>query len=121
VPTRPSHVLVLAARQPAFCELLEDAGFDVELRTRPLSDPEEVDVDLAVVFRGRLIGRTQASALVDAGIPVIEVMNVEPPSASTGTWIRISNRMTKTDLVQIVHAVADWAAAKPRTAREVAA
>ena len=118
---RPSRILVLAARQPAFCELLEDAGFDVGLHTRPLSDPEGVDADLAVVFRGRLIGRTQASALVEAGIPVIEVMNVEPPSASTGAWIRISNRITKSDLVQIVQAVADWAATAPRTAREVAA
>jgi hypothetical protein len=119
VSKRPSHVLVLAARQPAFCELLEDAGFDVELSTRPLRDPEDIDADFAVVFRGRLIGRTQASGLVEAGIPVIEVMNVEPPSASTGEWIRISNRITKSDLVQIVHAVADWAAARRRERREV--
>jgi hypothetical protein len=51
-------------------------------------------------------------------------MNVEPPSASTGAWIRISNRITKSDLVQIVHAVADWAAAgrqAPRASREAAA
>jgi hypothetical protein len=119
VSKRPSRVLVLAARQPAFCELLEDAGFDVELSTRPLGEPEEVDADLAVVFRGRLIGRTQAAALVDSAIPVIEVMNVEPPSASTGAWIRVSNRITKSDLVQIVQAVADWARARPRERREV--
>jgi hypothetical protein len=121
VAKRSSRILVLAARQPAFCELLEDADFDVRLHTRPLSDPEEIDADLAVVFRGRLIGRTQASALVEAGIPVIEVMNVEPPSASTGDWIRISNRITKSDLVQIVQAVADWAATSSRARDEVAA
>jgi hypothetical protein len=102
---------VLAARQPAFSELLEDAGFDVDVRTRPLDDPEEVDADLAVVFRGRLIGRAQAAGLSDRGIPVIEVMNVEPPSSSTAAWIRVSNRITKTDLVQVVHALADWATA----------
>jgi hypothetical protein len=121
VSKRPSRILVLAARQPAFCELLEDAGFDVGLHTRPLSDPEEVDADLAIVFRGRLIGRTQALALVEAGIPVIEVMNVEPPSASTREWIRVSNRITKSDLVQIVQAVADWATTGRRAQHEVAA
>jgi hypothetical protein len=117
---RPAHVLVLAARQPAFAELLEDAGFEVDLRTRPLADPEEIDADLAVVFRGRLIGRAQAAALSDRGIPVIEVMNVEPPSSSTATWIRVSNRMTKSDLVQVVHALADWATAGLGRRRRVA-
>ncbi len=34
-------VLVMAARQPDFAELLEKAGFEVELRTRPLADPDE--------------------------------------------------------------------------------
>ena len=117
---KPAHVLVLAARQPAFSELLEDAGFDVDVRTRPLEDPEEVDADLAVVFRGRLIGRAQAAALADRGIPVIEVMNVEPPSSSTAAWIRVSNRITKSDLVQIVHALADWATARLAERRRVA-
>lgn len=102
-------MLVLAARQPAFSQLLEDAGYEVELRTRPLGDPDEVDADVAVVFRGRLIGRRQAPTLSDHGVPVIEVLTVEPPSASTAGWIRVSNRMAKSDLVQIVHAVADWA------------
>ncbi|HEY7197856.1 MAG TPA: hypothetical protein VH306_11780 [Gaiellaceae bacterium] len=111
-----SRILVLAARQPAFSELLEEAGYDVDVRTRPLERPDDVDADLAVVFRGRLIGRTQAASLHDRGIPVIEVMNVEPPSTSTAGWIRVSNRMTKPDLVQLVHAVADWAAAPIRTA-----
>jgi hypothetical protein len=117
---KPAHVLVLAARQPAFSELLEDAGFDVDVRTRPLEDPEEVDADLAVVFRGRLIGRAQAAALSDRGIPVIEVMNVEPPSSSTAAWIKVSNRITKSDLVQIVHALADWATAGLAERRRVA-
>lgn len=112
------RVLVLAARQPAFSELLEDAGFDVDLRTRPLETPKAVDADVAVVFRGRLIGRTQASTLSDLGVPVIEVLTMEPPSASTARWIRVSNRMTKSDLVQIVQAVADWAARRRRGAHE---
>jgi hypothetical protein len=108
---KPTRILVLAARQPAFSELLEDAGFDVDVRTRPLDDPEEIEADLAVVFRGRLIGRAQAAALADWGIPVIEVMNVEPPSSSTAEWIRLSNRITKSDLVQVVHALAGWTTA----------
>jgi hypothetical protein len=117
---KSARILVLAARQPAFSELLGDAGFDVELRTRPLGDPEEVDADLAVVFRGRLIGRAQAAVLSDRGIPVIEVMNVEPPSSSTADWIRVSNRITKSDLVQVVHAVADRATAEQGARRRVA-
>ncbi len=104
-----ARVLVLAARQPAFSALLEDAGYAVDLRTRPLDNSRRVDADLAVVFRGRLIGRAQAAALADQGVPVIEVMNVEPPSASTAEWIRVSNRITKPDLVQVVHALADRA------------
>jgi hypothetical protein len=108
---QPVRVLILAARQPAFSELLEDAGYEVEVRTRPLGDPDEPRADLAVVFRGRLIGRGQAASLAERGIPVIEVMNVEPPSASTASWIRVSNRITKPDLVQVVHALADQASA----------
>ena len=117
---KPARILVLAARQPAFSELLDDAGFDVDVRTRPLDDPEQVDADLAVVFRGRLIGRAQAAVLSDRGIPVIEVMNVEPPSSSTADWIRVSNRITKSDLVQVVHAVADRATAEQSAPRRVA-
>ena len=49
------RALVLAARQPEFSSLLEEAGFDVVVRTRPLDG--EIDADVAVVFRGRLIGR----------------------------------------------------------------
>lgn len=105
------RVLVLAARQPAFSELLQDAGYEVDVRTRPLAESDELRADLAVVFRGRLIGRGQAAALAERGIPVIEVMNVEPPSASTASWIRVSNRITKPDLVQVVHALADQASA----------
>ena len=101
-------VLVLAARQPDFADLLEDAGFEVELRTRPLDERELVDADVAVVFRGRLIGRNQAASLSSRGVPVIEVLTVEPPGSSTGSWIRLSNRIAKTDLVQVVRAVADW-------------
>ncbi|MCA1680904.1 MAG: hypothetical protein LC777_19165 [Actinobacteria bacterium] len=85
-------VLVIAARQTDFAELLEDAGFDVDLRTRPLQDVDGTEADLAVVFRGRLIGRNQAAALADQGIPVIEILTVEPPSRSTADWIRLSNR-----------------------------
>jgi hypothetical protein len=100
------RVLLLAARQPELAELLEDAGFDVELRTRPL-DGGQVDVDVAVVFRGRLIGRTQAATLAGAGIPVVEVLTGPPTTASKANWIRLSNRIVKPDLVQIVHALAD--------------
>ena len=101
------RVLVVAARQPEFVELLEEDGFEVELRTRPLDPDEEPDADVAVVFRGRLIGRKQAPAFVARGIAVVEVLTVEPPGASTAGWVRLSNRIAKSDLVQVVHAVAD--------------
>ncbi len=114
--TNGGSVLVIAARQPDFAELLADAGFDVDLRTRPLDHVDGIDADVAVVFRGRLIGRNQAAALADRGIPVIEILTVEPPSRSTAEWIRLSNRVTKPDLVQIVHAVADRARRATATA-----
>lgn len=103
------RVLLLAARQPELTALLEDAGFEVDARRRPLDDgiPE---VDVAVVFRGRLIGRSQAAVLNDQGIPVIEVLTSEPTSPSTHDWLRLSNRIHKSDLVQIVRSVADSAA-----------
>jgi hypothetical protein len=99
--------LVLAARQPEFSELLEQAGFDVELRTRPLNGEEEIDADVAVVFRGRLIGRTQAGTLSAAGIPVVEVLTAPPTGTSTAKWVKLSNRIPKPDLVQVVHSLAD--------------
>jgi hypothetical protein len=105
-------VLVIAARQPDFASILEDDGFEVELRTRPLEDGVDVEADVAVVFRGRLIGRSQAARLSDHGIPVVEVMTVEPPGTSNASWIRLSNRVTKSDLAQIVHALADWKRAR---------
>jgi hypothetical protein len=104
-----AKVLVVAARQPDFAELLEDAGFEVEIRTRPLEDGDEPDADLAVVFRGRLIGRRQAETLADRGMTVIEILTVEPPGSSSAGWIRLSNRVGKSDLVQIVQAAADMA------------
>jgi len=103
-----AKVLVVAARQPVFAELLEKDGFEVELRTRPLDDAVDAEADVAVVFRGRLIGRAQAPALVERGIPVVEVVNMEPQSVSTAEWIRLSNRVAKADLAQVVHAVAAW-------------
>jgi hypothetical protein len=102
------RVLVIAARQPEFRELLEQAGFDVEMRTRPL-DGTPAWADVAVVFRGRLIGRAQAAQLAEAGIPVVEVLTSPPTSPSTRRWVRVSNRVTKPDLVQVVHALADGA------------
>lgn len=105
------RVLVIAARQPDFAELLEEDGFEVELRTRPLAPDETPEADVAVVFRGRLIGRSQAPGLVERGIPVVEVLTVDPPGSSTADWIRLSNRIAKSDLVQVVHAVADGARA----------
>ncbi len=104
-----AKVLVIAARQSDFASILEDEGFEVDVRTRPLDESDETDADLAVVFRGRLIGRNQACALTERGIPVIEVLTVEPPSRSTADWIRLSNRIGKSDLAQVVHAVADAA------------
>ena len=106
------RVLILAARQPDFAALLAEDGFEVDIRTRPLADGDGADVDLAVVFRGRLIGRNQAASLVERGIPVVEVLTVEPPSSSSANWIRLSNRVTKSDLAQVVHALADWAASR---------
>ena len=112
---RKLRVLVLAARQPGFSELLRHAGFDAEMRTQPLKGSEQVAADVAVVFRGRLIGRNQAPALVERGIPVIEVLTAEPQSASTAEWIRLSNRIAKPDLAQIVRAVADWTRIRDRS------
>ena len=107
------RVLLLAARQPELAELLEDAGFDVQIRTKPL-DGEAVDADVAVVYRGRLIGRAQAEKLAGAGIAVVEVMTGPPTSASKARWIRLSSRIVKPDLIQIVQALADGAAASRR-------
>jgi hypothetical protein len=100
------RVLLLAARQPELAELLEEAGYEVELRNRPL-DGTPVDADVAVVFRGRLLGRTQAANLVERGIRVVEVLTGPTTSSSKGNWIKLSSRITKPDLVQIVHALAD--------------
>jgi hypothetical protein len=88
--------------------LLEDAGFAVDAQRKPPKDglPE---ADVAVVFRGRLIGRNQAATLHERGIPVVEVMTSEPTTPSTAGWLRLSNRISKSDLVQVVRAVADWA------------
>jgi hypothetical protein len=102
------RVLLLAARQPELTALLEAAGFEVDARRRPLDDgvPE---ADVAVVFRGRLIGRNQAAMLTSHGIPVVEVFTAEPTTPSTQGWMRLSNRVHKSDLVQIVRAIADRA------------
>src|SRR6266700_147082 len=97
------RALVLAARQPEFSSMLEAAGFQVEVRTRPLD--AGVDADVAVVFRGRLIGRNQAATLSAAGVPVVEVLTATPTTRSSPSWIRVSNRVSKSDLVQIVHAL----------------
>jgi hypothetical protein len=102
------RVLVLAARQPVLVSELESAGFQVDSRTRPLGSGEAVAADLAIVCRGRLIGRNQAHLLAKRGVPVIEVHTAEPQTPSTAEWIRVSNRMPKPDLVQVVRAVADW-------------
>ncbi len=99
------RALVIAARQPEFARLLEEAGFDVELRTRPL-DGRPVDADVAIVFRGRLIGRAQAAQLAQAGVPVVEVLTAPPTTSSTRAWVKLSNRIAKPDLVQVVHALA---------------
>ena len=81
------RALVLAARQPEFSSLLEASGFDVEVRTRPLDD--RVDADVAVVFRGRLIGRNQAAVLSAAGIPVVEVLTASDKAALHGDHVSL--------------------------------
>ena len=104
---RSTRILLLAARQPDLRGLLEEAGFTVEAQRHP---PDGLpDVDLAVVFRGRLIGRNQAAILHERGIPVVEVLTSEPTTASTAGWPRLSNRISTPALVQVVRAVADWA------------
>src|ERR671929_2104500 len=70
------RALVVAARQPEFSSLLEAAGYDVIVQTRPVDGA--FDADVAVVFRGRLIGRGQAAALAAAGVPVVEVFTATP-------------------------------------------
>jgi hypothetical protein len=100
------RVLVIAARQGDFCHLLEEAGYDVEVHTRPLNG-SPAHADVAVVFRGRLIGRAQAAQLAEAGIPVVEVLTSPPTTPSTRRWVRLSNRIAKPDLIQVVHALAD--------------
>jgi hypothetical protein len=100
------RVFLLAARQPDLQALLEDAGFEVDARRRPL-DGGVPEADVAVVFRGRLLGRNQATMIHERGIPVIEVLTAEPTTPSTRTWLRLSNRVPKSDLVQIVRSVAD--------------
>ena len=81
---RGRRLLLLAARQPDLRGLLEEAGFAVEAERQPPARMPEVD--LAVVFRGRLIGRNQAAKLHERGIPVVEVMTSEPTTPSTGSW-----------------------------------
>jgi hypothetical protein len=103
---RRGRILLLAARQPDLRGLLEDAGFAVEARRRP-ENRAVPDVDLAIVFRGRLIGRNQAAELHGRGIPVVEVLTSAPTTPSSASWIRLSNRISKPDLVQVVHALAD--------------
>ena len=87
--------------------MLEEEGYEVELRTRPLDNNHAVAADVAVVFRGRLIGRAQAAQLAEAGIPVVEILTSPPTSPSTRSWVKLSNRIAKPDLVQVVHALAD--------------
>jgi hypothetical protein len=102
------RILLLAARQPEVSALLEDAGFEVDARRRPL-DGDIPEADVAVVFRGRLIGRNQAAILNSKGVRVIEVLMSEPTSPSTHDWLRLSHRIPKSDLVQIIRSVADAA------------
>src|SRR5581483_908844 len=104
--SRMPRALVIAARQPEFTRLLEEEGFEVEVHTRPL-DANVGKADVAVVFRGRLIGRGQAAQLARANIPVVEVLTSPPTSPSTRSWVKLSNRIAKPDLVQVVHALAE--------------
>jgi len=114
---RSTRILLLAARQPDLRGLLEEAGFTVDAHRQPPKGGFP-DVDLAVVFRGRLIGRNQAATLHERGIPVVEVLTSEPTTPSTAGWLRLSNRISKPDLVQVVRAVADWADGDGRSPAE---
>jgi hypothetical protein len=38
---------------------------------------------------------------------VVEVLTSPPTSPSTRRWVKLSNRIAKPDLVQVVHALAD--------------
>ena len=61
---------------------------------------------------------TRPQRFTQRGIPVIEVLTSEPTTPSTAGWLRLSNRISKPDLVQVVRAVADWAdgdGPRPRT------
>jgi hypothetical protein len=102
------RVFLLAARQPELQALLEDAGFEVDSQRRPL-EGSVPPADVALVFRGRLLGRNQASLIHKEGIPVIEILTSEPTTPSTRTWLRLSNRVPKADLVQIARSIADGA------------
>jgi hypothetical protein len=105
---RRKRVFLLAARQRELEALLDDAGFEVDARRRPLDDGVP-PADVAIVFRGRLLGRNQATLIHRRGIPVIEVLTSEPTTPSTRKWLRLSNRVPKSDIVQIVRSVADGA------------
>ena len=102
------RVFLLAARQRELEALLDDAGFEVDARRRP-RDAGVPPADVAIVFRGRLLGRNQANLIHRHGIPVIEVLTSEPTTPSTREWLRLSNRVPKSDIVQIVRSVADGA------------
>jgi hypothetical protein len=102
------RVFLLAARQRELEALLDDAGFEVDARRQPLDDSVP-PADVAIVFRGRLLGRNQATLIHRHGIPVIEVLTSEPTTPSTRGWLRLSNRVPKSDIVQIVRSVADGA------------
>ena len=105
---RQARVLLLAARQPDLRGLLEEAGFTVEAERQPPKDEHP-----GCRSRGRLPrtadrpqpGRNAARH----GIPVVEVLTSEPTTPSTAGWLRLSSRISKPDLVQVVRAVADWA------------
>lgn len=102
------RVFLLASRQGELEALLDDAGFEVDTRRRPLDDGVP-PADVAIVFRGRLLGRNQATLIHRHGIPVIEVFTSEPTAPSTRKWLRLSNRVPKSDIVQIARSVADGA------------
>jgi hypothetical protein len=102
------RVFLLAARQSELEALLHDAGFEVDARRQPLGDSVP-SADVAIVFRGRLLGRNQATLIHRHGIRVIEVLTSEPTTPSTSRWLRLSNRVPKSDIVQIARSVADAA------------
>ncbi len=93
---------------PSSSSLLEQAGYSVDARSRPL-ESADVEADVAVVFRGRLLGREPRRRFSESRHPGDRGADLRSAERFRADWVRLSNRVPKPDLVQVVHAVAAWA------------